>query len=133
MTKRKVGRPSVVDKIPIGAIEALCQFNPTKPQVLAGLEMMGHKISEKTLDRVIKKHTKGNFDELRDKKTEGTRLKLVQKAVDMAIKKDNVTMLIFCLKNMCQWQDRYQNEFGGSDGPITVNLAYDPDGKSKAG
>jgi hypothetical protein len=99
-TGRKVGRPSVVDTVPFGAVEALCQFNPTKPQVLAGLLMMGHNISEATLDRVIKKHTGSNFEDLRNKKTDGTRLKLIQTAVGMANNKDR-TMLIFCLKNLC--------------------------------
>jgi hypothetical protein len=102
--KKKMGRPRKQDDIPIGAIEALCQFNPTKGQVLAGLLLMGHDISEATLDRLIKDRTGNTFEALRNKRTDGTRLKLIQNAIAMANNRDR-TMLIFCLKNLCGWGD----------------------------
>jgi hypothetical protein len=85
--------------------------------------MMGHKVSDSTLDRVIKANTGGNFDDLRDKKTDGTRLKLIQTAIGMANNKDR-TMLIFCLKNLCGWSDNANN---ANSVPIKVMLGYDPD------
>ena len=60
----------------------------------------------------IKNHIKAKygitFTEYSDKKLSVTKIRLIQKAIKMA-EAGNATMLIFCLKNICQWQDKIEN------------------------
>jgi len=49
------------------------------------------------------------FTEYADKKLSVTKLKLVQKAIQMAMN-GNVVMTIFCLKNINKWQDKFETE-----------------------
>lgn len=105
MDKAKAGRPKI--DVPMDVVDAVCQLNATKRQVLEILASQGHKVSESTLVRAIKEAHGLNFDDFRDKKTDLTRLKLVQKAVKMALG-GNATLLIFSLKNMCAWGDKIE-------------------------
>lgn len=104
MAKRGRGRPPL--DIPMGVVDAACQLNATCRQVIEILASQGYSVSPSALVNAIKRLHGLNFEEFRDKKTDLTRLKLVQKAVKLALD-GNVTMLIFCLKNMCGWRDRH--------------------------
>jgi len=57
------------------------------------------------LIRYIKRYWGLSFDEFRDKNMSHTKNLLAQKAIDMALNKNNVTALIFCLKNINGWSD----------------------------
>lgn len=62
------------------------------------------KVSEDTIERRIREKDNCTFAEYRSKKMTRTRFNLVFKAIQMARAGDRV-MLIFCLKNICRWQD----------------------------
>lgn len=65
-----------------------------------------------TTDTTIKNHIKKRFNktftEYADQKLSRTKVKLVQKAIEMA-NSGNATMLIFCLKNINKWQDKHED------------------------
>lgn len=61
--------------------------------------------SEDTVERRVKETFTQTFKEFRESRMSVTKVKLIQKAIDMAMG-GNVTMLIFCLKNLCEWSDR---------------------------
>lgn len=117
------GRKHISEILEFSKIEAICQFNPTMGQLLAALALMGHRCSHKTIERYIKEETGKGFKELKERCTDGTKFKLQQKAVTMALGGDR-TMLIFCLKNLCNWTDNVQQNLVGDDLKITLN--YDP-------
>lgn len=81
-------------------LEALCQYRPFLSDVS---EYLG--VSEDTVERYIKKRYGITFAEFRDKKMFRTRFNLTEKALQMALS-GNVTMMIFCLKNLCGWADK---------------------------
>lgn len=76
----------------------LCRL---KPQLRDAAEILD--VSEDTLTRYCRKQG-CTYAEFRDKKMAKTRMMLIKKALDMA-QNGNATMLIFCLKNLCQWAD----------------------------
>lgn len=63
------------------------------------------EVAEKTIQNHIKKRYDMTFTEYAEKKLSRTKVKLVQKAIEMATS-GNVSMMIFCLKNICKWADR---------------------------
>jgi hypothetical protein len=79
----------------------------------AGLELAADfiDVNASTIEKYVRKEKGCSFKEYREKKLSGVRLKLIQKAQLMAIEKDNVTMLIFCLKNLCGWTDKVEHGF----------------------
>jgi thymidylate kinase len=81
------------------SLDALLQYSPTMTDCSDLLD-----VSVKTLERRIKKKYKMTFREYREKKMSRTRMKLVKKALEKAFGGDNV-MMIFCLKNICHWQN----------------------------
>lgn len=76
---------------------------------------------ENTIKNHIKKRHDITFTEYAELKLSRTKVKLVQKALEMA-NRGNATMLIFCLKNICKWVDKVENDIKNSDG--SFNLAY---------
>lgn len=82
-------------------LDAILQFYPTKETCCDMLD-----VSEETLDRALKRERNSNFRDYREKKMSGTRVALARKAVKMALD-GHATMLIFCLKNLCGWQDQH--------------------------
>jgi len=76
-----------------------------------------------TTDTTIKNHIKKRynmtFTEYSEKKLSRTKVKLVQKAIEMATS-GNTTMMIFCLKNICKWNDN--NEQQVDIGKIQINI-----------
>lgn len=69
-------------------------------------------INERTLENRINEEYECSFSEFRDKYSSGTKQKLVEKAIQMAMD-GNTAMMIFVLKNLLNWQDK----------PITVEEA----------
>lgn len=99
-------------------LEKLMRWKPTLADTAAWF-----KVSEDTIERLIKATDGLRFAEFRRKNMVHVRIGLVQKAISMAMKGDK-TMLIFSLKNMCGWGD-VPDKFGeeeiegldfGSDG-----------------
>lgn len=59
---------------------------------------------ENTIKNHIKERYGKTFTEYADKKLSRTKVKLVQKAIEMALS-GNVVMMIFSLKNLAKWSD----------------------------
>lgn len=85
-------------------MNALLQRGATKVACAAILE-----VSEDTIEKRIREDFDLTFDEYKDSKFEKTKAKLVEKAVDKALKGDN-TMLIWVMKNLCGWRDKQPDE-----------------------
>ena len=102
MAKR--GRPAI--QIPWDKLDMALSLG-------AGLELAADfiDVNPSTIERYVRSEKNCSFKEYREKRLSGVRLKLIQKAQLMAIEKDNVTMLIFCLKNLCGWTDRTEHSF----------------------
>lgn len=64
---------------------------------------------ENTIKNHIKKRYNQTFTEYAERKLSKTKVKLVQKAIEQATS-GNTTMLIFCLKNLCKWQDKFDED-----------------------
>lgn len=77
-------------------------------------------ISHDTIERRIKEEKGVDFKTYKESKLDKTRVRLQQKAIDMALNKDNVTLLIFCLKNLCSWTDKLPENV--EDGNVVVNV-----------
>ena len=82
-----------------------------------------------TIKDYIKEKHNMTFTEYSDIKMSKVKVKLVQKALDMALKNNNVTMLIFCLKNICKWADRQDVDHNVNDN--VIKMAYDITGKTR--
>lgn len=64
---------------------------------------------ENTIKNHIKKRYDMTFTQYAEKKLSRTKVKLVQKAIEQATS-GNSTMLIFCLKNLCKWADKIDEQ-----------------------
>ena len=82
-------------------LDGMLQFNPSQRFCA---EYLG--CSAKTLERHIREKYDMTYLEYKDTKMDRTRFTLQQTAIQMAMKKDR-TLLIFCLKNLCKWVDKY--------------------------
>tara|TARA_R100001510_G_C7650100_1_gene207610 strand:- start:189 stop:581 length:393 start_codon:yes stop_codon:yes gene_type:complete len=69
-------------------------------------EILG--VHQNTIKNHIRARYGITFTEYMDRKLSVTKMRLVQKAIKMA-ENGSATMLIFCLKNICQWQDKIEN------------------------
>jgi len=67
------------------------------------------EVSEGTLKNHIRKRYDMTFTQYSEKKLSRTKVKLVQKAIEMATS-GNTAMMIFCLKNICKWSDNNNEE-----------------------
>ena len=105
-TGNPMGRPKV--EIPIDILNTACQFDANMNQVLELLDRKGIKTTDATVNNFCKRMFGMTFLEYKDKRFDYTRLMLKQKAMNMA-NNGNVTMLIFCLKNLCKWTDRVES------------------------
>ena len=95
------GRPQ--KKLDRTQLAKIMELRPTLDQTAA---IFG--VSQDTIERRIREWDSLSFAEFRDKNMNHTRIKLSQKALDLALA-GNTTMLIFCLKNFCGWSDKYKN------------------------
>lgn len=96
-------------------VDALLQYKPTLSMVAGYIDC-----SDTHLENKIKETWGMKFSEYREAKMAGMKLKLVQKAIDMGLK-GNATMLIFCLKNLCDWSDKQEVSLG-DDTSIEVHV-----------
>lgn len=83
------------------------------------------EVAEGTIKNHIRKRFDMTFTEYSERKLSRTKVKLVQKALEMAYS-GNSTMTIFCLKNICKWQDNPDIQVNGGNIQITL-----PDSKLK--
>ncbi len=81
-------------------------------------ELLG--VSKTTIKDHIKKRYSLTFTEYAELKLSPTKVRLVQKALKMAEKGDRV-MLIFCLKNLCQWADKLADV---TEDDKTINVTF---------
>ena len=76
-----------------------------------------------TTNTTIKNHIRKRYDltftEYAERKLSPTKVRLVQKAIQMAMAGDR-TMLIFSLKNLCKWSDN--NDQQVDIGKIQINI-----------
>jgi len=98
-------------------VDTALYYGATKDQLHHLLERQGIILDHKTIERRIKADKGMIFSEYREKMKSGLKLKLVQKAVEMAFG-GHATMLIFCLKNLCHWTDVQTVE---NDSKVEVN------------
>lgn len=77
-------------------------------------------VHENTIKNHIKKRYNMTFTEYAEKKLSRTKVKLVQKALEMATS-GNTTMMIFCLKNLNKWKDNPDEEIDASKIQIVIN------------
>tara|TARA_B100000214_G_C23958920_1_gene624289 strand:+ start:317 stop:715 length:399 start_codon:yes stop_codon:yes gene_type:complete len=80
-------------------------------------------VHENTIKNHIKKRFGLTFTEYTEKKMSKTKVKLVQKAIEMAMS-GNATMMIFSLKNICGWQDKIEVPADSST-PIRIEIVKD--------
>jgi hypothetical protein len=82
--------------------------------------------SQSTLEKIVCEHFDAvNLTELREKRKDSLKIQLKRKAVTMALG-GNVSMLIFCLKNLAGWSDNVQPVPSTEEMKNTIRLAYDP-------
>lgn len=104
-------------------VKKLMQFKPTL-RTTAGY----FDVSEDTIERRIREWEDCTFAEFRDKHMAGVRVRLVQKALELALTKECRTMLIFSLKNIAKWSDRQDVEVSSNEEGV-VNITYNVDKK----
>ena len=80
------------------------------------------EVHENTIKKHIKKRYGLTFTEYSERKLSRTMVKLVQKALDMATS-GNAVMMIFCLKNICKWKDKFDDGDTESTTPIEITFA----------
>lgn len=106
-----MGRPK--KEINLEQLKALMRLKPTQKDTAAFFECC-----EDTIDNVIKKHFKCTFSEFRDQNMVHTRFSLIRKAIQKAEGGDNC-MLIFCLKNLCGWVDKFETK---QESDVTMSM-----------
>lgn len=97
---KTMGRPPA--DIDQEKIKALMRLKPTLADTAAFFQC-----SEKTIENFIRKTWDLTFFDFRQQNMVHTRLNIVRKAISKAENGDNI-MLIFCLKNLCDWSDRQE-------------------------
>ena len=98
----------------IRQLEGLMKLDPKRADVAHILGVSNHALS-----RFIEKKYSMNFTELKILHMAGVKSKLVKIALEQAFSGLNNTMLIFCLKNVCQWTDKHQIS-GDARAPIVL-------------
>lgn len=63
------------------------------------------RVSVDTISNRIRERHNMTFSEYQFTKLAATKLSLIDKALELAIKKENIVMLKFCLKNICNWSE----------------------------
>ncbi len=98
VAKKKMGR--IPKSIDWKLLEKLCAL---RLDLVDCAELMGGH--DKTLHVKIKEKYNQTFTEYRNQKLAVTRRSLVTEALNQALRKNNTAMLIFCLKNLCGWEN----------------------------
>lgn len=97
-------------------LKQLMRLHPTLEDTAAFFEC-----SQRTIEETIRVEFDLTFREFRRQNAVHTRLSITRKAIEKAKSGDN-TMLIFCLKNLCGWKDKYED--GSSNEKLKVELSY---------
>lgn len=83
-------------------------------------------VSIDTVSRQIEKKHGVTFAEYRLLKLAPTKLSLVEKALHLALEKNNTQALFFCLKNLCGWSDKpEESNLEKPKQVITLNYSLD--------
>lgn len=107
---------TAIDKIEPDKLKALMR---SKPRLEDAAIVMG--CSGPTIARFIRQEYDLTFSEFRDLHMAHTRNRLVQKALDLALEEGNAVMLIFCLKNICEWKNEGSSSTSvGDSQPVTL-------------
>jgi hypothetical protein len=85
-------------------LKEIMRFKPTLKDTAAFFEC-----SEDTIEKYISAKWGLRFAEFREQNMVHTRFMLIRTAIQKAERGDNV-MLIFCLKNLCNWRDKLPDE-----------------------
>lgn len=112
--------PSI--KIDPEQLEALMRLKPTLEDTAAFF-----KCNARTIERFIRDNFDLTFVEFRQQNMVHTRLQLIREAIKQA-NSGNTAMLIFCLKNLCNWTDKVDVT---TDPIQTFNLRYAINKKQK--
>jgi hypothetical protein len=92
------------DKIEIEKLKAFMRMKPTLEDTAAWFQ-----VAPRTIERFIRDNFDLTFVEFRAQNMVHTRHALIRTALRKAIEKEDNTMLIFCLKNMCGWADKFEH------------------------
>lgn len=83
-------------------LKQLMRLKPTLKDTAAFFD-----VHPDTVANTIRREWNLTFSEFQDQNFVHTRMMLVRTAIEKAEKGDNV-MLIFCLKNVCGWRDKWE-------------------------
>ena len=114
-----MGRPRFFDDEKDRQLKAVLRLKPTKKDVAFFLDCC-----EETIENHIREKYDMTFSDFRDKQMTHTRFSIVRKAIQKAEAGDN-TMLIFSLKNLCGWKDKFETEV--TTGDKGFNISYSKD------
>ena len=111
----RMGPPVLLDETKEKQLKALCRYKPTLLDAAAFLDL-----HPSTIEKFLRKKYKKTYSEFRDENMVHTRMELIRKSLDMA-KGGNTAMMIFCLKNICGWTDKFESTVDNksSDGSMT--------------
>lgn len=110
-------------------LKEIMRLAPTLKDVSAFFD-----VSEDTIERTIRQNYDLTFAEFKDQNMVHTRFSLIRKAIQEATKdRPNTAMLIFALKNLCGWKDRFDEVKLPEEGDDnTIYLAYEIKKKEQA-
>lgn len=94
-------KPIAIDK---DQLAALMRMKPSQADTAAFF-----KCHPDTIGTFIRENFDLTFSEFREQNMVHTRFDMIRTAIDKAKRGDNV-MLIFCLKNLCGWKDKWDNK-----------------------
>lgn len=94
----------------------LCRLKPTQKDCA---DFFG--VSPDTIENRVKAWGYESFSDFREQNMVHTRFALITKAIDKATKGDNC-MLIFCLKNLCGWKDKFETDIGDNMTKILIDV-----------
>lgn len=67
------------------------------------------KVHENTIKKHIKARFELTFGEYADRKLAVTKVRLTKKMLDKALEEGNIAALIFSMKNICGWKDKFED------------------------
>lgn len=113
----------------IDDLDQLEQFMRLKPSLKDTAAFF--KCSTTTVEDTIRKEYDRTFREFRDERMVHTRHALVRKAIEMALS-GNTTMMIFCLKNVCGWNDKKEVSVeDSSDKKLIITMEAENDSEQE--